>query len=77
MNKTPKSKQRAVVQLIIEQTNYSGFDLGESFIEDIKELVIEDDARISLISSSSEELSDWEKVYPIKLTEEVEEEINA
>ena len=58
------TKQRYAVQFIIEEKDYRGHDLGESFIEDVEELLLEDDKRISLIRSSSVE------VPPIKTMEE-------
>ena len=47
------TKERYAIQLIIEDKDYRGWDLGESFIEDVEELLLAENKRISLISSAS------------------------
>tara|TARA_B100000287_G_C20480372_1_gene720891 strand:- start:122 stop:325 length:204 start_codon:yes stop_codon:yes gene_type:complete len=59
-------KFRYAIQFIIEDPDYSGFDLGKSFIEEVEDLVLDDHKRISLITSSSEEVYEGERVLPIQ-----------
>ena len=58
--------QRYKVNFIIEGKDLKGFafGMGESFIEDVKELVLRDHPRISLIHSSSYSLFEDKKNTP-------------
>ena len=64
------TKQRYAVQFIIEEKDYKGWDMGKSFIEDVEELVLEDQERRSLITSSSVEVYDGERLLPLRTVEE-------
>ena len=60
-------KFRYAIQFIIEDPNYSDSHLGYSFIEEVEELVLKGNKAISLVSSSSKEIHEGERVLPIQM----------